>query len=258
MRRFRWVVPLLALPVLAGCASGGAINAGGRSPADTTSPSASSAAATPTTAAAGSRAAAGCAPGGGGVPSGAATAPTLDVDGDGRPDTMWIATGPAADGSVPFGVTTSSGRTFSAATSSGSPRPRQLLIADVTGKGELVAFASDGRQVPLFAVSGCSFVPVQNPQGQQYTFDLGFTGFGTGVGCADVDGDGVRDLLGLELVSEAGGRSVHRTVIRLSGPTATNGATDTVPVSSDADAAAAATVTCGPLTIDHDGVSSGR
>ncbi|SDY05979.1 hypothetical protein SAMN05661080_02193 [Modestobacter sp. DSM 44400] len=41
----------------------------------------------------------------------------------------------------------------------------------------------------LYAVSSCSLVPVQNAQGQQYAFDLSFTGFGS-VACTDVDGDG--------------------------------------------------------------------
>lgn len=256
MRRFRWAIPLLTLPVLAGCASSGAVDAGGRSPAATTSPVASSSASAP--AAGSSGTATGCAPGGGGVPSGAVTKPTLDVDGDGRPDTMWIAQGAAGAGGVPFGVTTSGGRTVSAAINSGSPRPRQVLIADVTGKGELVAFASDGRQVLLFAVRGCSFVPVQNAQGQQYTFDLGFTGYGTGVGCVDANGDGTTDLVGLKYLPESQGEgTIQRTIVELNGPNARNGATDTVPATNATMAEEAQSVSCGDVTLAANGVSSG-
>ena len=155
-------------------------------------------------------------------------------------------------------VTTSGGRTFSAAINSGSPRPRQLLLADVTGKGELVALASDGRQVLLFAVSGCSFVPVQNAQGQQYTFDLGFTGYGTGVGCVDANVDGTTDLVGLKYGPESQGEgTIQRTIVELTGPHARNGATDSVPASNATMADEAQSVSCGDLTLARDGVSSG-
>jgi hypothetical protein len=80
-------------------------------------------------------------------------------------------------------------------------------------------------------VSGCSLVPELNAQGQQYAFDLGFTGFGTGVGCVDADGDGTPDLVGLTLVPEPNGAgTMERTIVELDVPRARNGATDSVPV----------------------------
>jgi hypothetical protein len=196
---------------------------------------------------------------GGATPPGGHSAPTVDVDGDGRPDTAWIAAGPEPDGGVPFGVTTAAGGTFAATIRSASPIARSVLVADVTGAGEIVALASDGRQVLVYAVSRCSFVVVRNVQGRQYAFDRGFTGYGTGVGCLDLTGDGVRDLVGLDLVTAADGTpgSVRRTVVELHGPHARNGASDTVPVRGAAAAEAARSVTCGDRTLAEDGVTSG-
>ncbi|WP_369137266.1 hypothetical protein [Modestobacter versicolor] len=245
MRRPLLASALLVLALLTGCSSGTTDAGSTSSPAttaDATTP-------TPTTTAA---AAAGC-PASGAEPAGSTSAPTLDVDGDGRPDTEWIAAQPAADGSVAFGVRTASGGVFSAELRSASPVARSLLVADVTGDGELVVFADDGRQVLLYAVSDCSLVPVLDARGQQYAFDLGFTGHGTGVGCADVDGDGVRDLAGLL----ADGSSVTSTVVRLDGPRAANGTSRTTEDAPAAQLEAAHQVTCGDLTLAADGVTSG-
>jgi hypothetical protein len=186
------------------------------------------------------------------------TKQTLDVDGDGRPDTLWIEPGPDTDGGVPFGITTAAGGTFTTTIRSASPIARSVLVADVTGKGELIALASDGRQVLLYAISSCSFVPELNAQGQQYAFDLGPAGFGTGVGCVDADGDGTTDLVGLKYEPETNGTgSIKRTIIELNGPQARNGATDTVPVTRASEADEAQMVGCGDVTLANDGVSSG-
>jgi hypothetical protein len=132
------------------------------------------------------------------------------------------------------------------------------MFADVTGHGEVIALASDGRQVLLYAVSGCEIVAEKNAQGQQYAFDLGFTGFGTGVGCVDVNGDGTRDLVGLKLITEAQGEgSIQRTIVVLHGAQARNGASDTVPATNASLADEARSVTCGDLTLSANGVSSG-
>jgi hypothetical protein len=247
----RLVCAVAALAVLSGCSSGGDDAASGSaSPATTSSAAASSS----------ETGSAGCAPTGDGVPAGADAKEALDVDGDGRADTEWIATQPAADGSVTFGVTTASGATFSSVIRSASPVARSVLIADVTGDGELIALASDGRQVLLYGISDCQLVPEQNEQGQQYAFDLGFTGFGTGVGCADVDGDGVRDLLGLRLQLPGAADAeavVQQTIVVLDGPVARNGATTTPPAGDEARQQAAQSVTCGDRTLDADGVTSG-
>jgi hypothetical protein len=246
---------LLGLTLLTGCSSGddgGTAAAAPPTAASTPSSTAPSSSAAPAPTSASAAPAVGC-PQTGSVPDGVTSAPTLDVDGDGRPDTEWIAPGPAADGSVRFGVQTASGGVFDAVIRSASPVARSVLVADVTGHGELVALAGDGRAVQLWAISDCALVPVQNSQGQQYTFDLGFTGHGTGVGCADVDGDGVRDLVGLL----ADGTSVTSTAIELDGPRATNGAAVTVPDATAEQLDLAHQVTCGDLTTAADGVSSG-
>ena len=176
-----------------------------------------------------------------GVPAGADAKPTVDVDGDGQADTEWIATQIGADGAVTFGVTTASGATFTSQLRSASPVARSVLVADVTGHGELIAVAGDGRQVLLYGISDCQLVPEQDQQGQQYAFDLGFTGFGTGVGCADVDGDSVADLVGLR----AEDTTITSTVVRLDGPRATNGTSRTTEGATAAQVGAASQVSCG-------------
>ena len=184
------------------------------------------------------------------------SAPTLDVDGDGAADTEWIASQPAADGSVQFGIPTASGDAIATNLQSASPLPRSILVADVTGDGELVVLASDGRQVLLYAYSECAIVPVQDPQGEQYAFDLGFTGYGTGVGCLDVDGDGVRDLAGLQV--DGDGTGYTATPVVLDGPRARNGEISQGVSDAGAEAVEAArSITCGDLTMADDGVTTG-
>jgi len=181
-----------------------------------------------------------------------------DVDGDGTPDTLWIATEPDADGGVPFGITTAAGGTFGTTIRSASPVARSVLVADVTGEGQLIALASDNRQVLLYGISSCSFVPELNAEGQQYAFDLGFTGFGTGVGCVDANRDGTTDLVGLMYEAETNGAgTISRTIVTLDGPQARNGRTDTVPVTRASEAEEAQTVSCGDVTLADDGVTSG-
>jgi hypothetical protein len=262
--------PIAALLLVAGCGAAGTGSAPGSPSASGASASGSASGTSSGGVAPGGSASsggtaswgqqAGCPSVGRAVPAGTTTRPTVDVDGDGRPDTAFIATRPDAQGAVAFGIRTASGAVFQASISSASPIARSVLFADVTGHGEVIALASDGRQVQLWAVSECSIVPVHNAQGQQYAFDLGLrTGNGTGVGCADATGDGVPDLLGLKLDSSSGGtpQQVERTVVVLRGPRATNGARSTVPVTSSAQAQAAQTVTCGDLTLQANGVSSG-
>jgi hypothetical protein len=244
----RSLVPAVcAVALLTGCSSAGSGTASAAPDTATTSPASSASSASS------GRVGTGCpAPASGrptGAPARANSAPTLDVDGDGRPDTVWIdAQSPA--GGFPFGITTASGGVFSADFDSASPVERSVLVADVTGTGEFIALASDGRQVLLWAVSRCSLVPVQNVQGRQYAFDLGFTAFGTGVGCADIDGDGVRDLVGLK----ADGTSITSTAVTLDGDRATNGTSRTIADASPELIDRAHQVTCGDLTMARDGV----
>ena len=161
-----------------------------------------------------------------------------------------------AGGAVRFGIRTASGDEFSADFASASPVERAVLVADVSGSGEFIALAGDGRAVRLWAVSDCALVPVQNAQGQQYTFDLGFTGYGTGVGCADVDGDGTRDLVGLRASGD--GTGIERTAVVLHGPRATNSSTTSAVSDAGPEAVQRARqVTCGDLTLASNGVSIG-
>ena len=152
-------------------------------------------------------------------------------------------------------MTTASSGTISADIESASPQPRSVLLADVTGAGQLVALASDGRQVLLYGISDCQLVPELNSQGQQYAFDLGFTGYGTGVGCADVDSDGTRDLVGLQVSPDA--TSVTSTVVELDGPRASNSdIAVTVADAGPAQVELAHQVTCGDRTLAADGVTT--
>ncbi|MCU1616555.1 MAG: uncharacterized protein JWO98_4095 [Frankiales bacterium] len=258
MRNSRVVLAIVSAGLLlAGCSHGGGTAAAGTSTAATSSGGSSSDAGSPT-AGAGGGSKAGCPSVGRALPPGVRSAPTIDVDGDGRPDTQWIATGPAADGGVSFGIRTASGAVFSATIRSASPVARSVMFADVTGHGEVIALASDGRQVLLYAVSDCQLIPEENQQGQQYAFDLGFTGYGTGVGCVDANGDGARDLVGLKLIPEPqGAGSIQRTIVVLNGAQARNGASDAVPVTRASLADEARSVSCGDLTLTANGVSSG-
>jgi hypothetical protein len=243
--------------LLAGCGQGSSTASGGSTSASSSSPAGASGSSA-SASSGGGGAKAGCPSVGRAIPQGAQSKQTVDVDGDGRADTEWIATTPDSTGAVPFGVRTASGAVFAATISSASPIARSVMFADVTGHGEVIALAGDGRQVLLYAVSDCQIIPEKNLQGQQYAFDLGFTGFGTGVGCVDANGDGTTDLVGLKFVPESqGAGTIQRTIVMLTGPNARNGATDTVPVTRASMADEARMVGCGDLTLSADGVSTG-
>ncbi len=199
----------------------------------------------------------GCAATSSGTPAGAATAPTIDVDGDGRDDTAWLAGSAGAERS--FGITTASGATFSTPFSSASPIAASAFAFEPDGELPAYALVSDGRLGSLWLLADCRVTAVTNPQGDPYTFDLGgFTGFGTGVGCVDLDRDGRRDLVGLlaESVDPPTTR-IKRTIVRLDGDHASNGTSDELTAHSPADDAeieSARSVTCGDLTLDGNGV----
>jgi hypothetical protein len=195
----------------------------------------------------------GCPAGGPAVPARAITRPVGDVDGDGRADTGWIA---AAAGSTRFGVRTATGARLSAAFAlPGGAAARSVLIADVDGAGTVVALATDGRTVLLFRVLGCAIGPVSNAEGDQYAFDLGFRGTGTGVGCLGVGGGPV-GLVGLNATPGDGQTTVRRTRIDLTGLQARNGRSDEVRVPRGGPADESAhQVTCGRLTMARDGLT---
>ena len=148
---------------------------------------------TPTTAGAG--AGTGCSGGAPSViPTGAAQAPVADVDGDGRADTAWIAA--EASGAVRVGIVTAAGGGAERSFTSASPVTRSILVVDVNPDTPPLVLADDGRTVQLWAVVDCAIVDVLNKSGQPYTFSLGFTDIGTGVGCKAVDGR--QELVGLD------------------------------------------------------------
>jgi len=198
-----------------------------------------------------------CAATSSGTPAGAATAPTIDVDGDGRDDTAWLAGPAGAERS--FGITTASGATFSTPFSSASPIAASAFAFEPAGELPAYALVSDGRLGSLWLLADCRVTAVTNPQGDPYTFDLGgFTGFGTGVGCVDLDRDGRRDLVGLLAESaDPPTTRIKRTIVKLDGDHASNGTSDELTAHSPADDAeieSARSVTCGDLTLDGNGV----
>jgi len=163
----------------------------------------------------------GCAPGGVDLPSGAATALTQDLDGDGLKDTLWMAD---KGSSRVLGVETASGARFSTTFSNASP-VRANAVGGRLGDGSAIILLDFNREAKLYAVTGCKIVPTLNKQGQQYTFDEGYTGYGSGVGCPLI-GAG-RRLVGY--LAKPGGHGdgyiVTRTLINLSknGTRADNG-----------------------------------
>jgi hypothetical protein len=198
----------------------------------------------------------GCAAAGDGVPEGAGTAESVDVDGDGQADTIWMS-GMVGGAERSFGITTASGATFSSPFSSASPIAASAMAFTPPGDGVLPAYAivSDGRGAYLYLVDDCAITPVQNVDGEQYTFDLqNLRGNGTGVGCVDLDDDGARDLVGLLAEpSEGGSTRITRTIIDLDGDQATNGTEDAVTSHDEAANELAMTISCGDLTIADNG-----
>ena len=237
---------------------------GGGAPAASPSPTASSPTAPSPTAttsqdAAGpspsTTGAAGCAATGAGTPEGADTHEVVDVDGDGEPDTAWLTGG--ADRR--FGLTTASGATFSVAIGSASPQ-RASAVVNLVAAGDgtaPVALVDTGREVLLFSAADCDLAATQNLAGDAYTFDKGFTGNGTGVGCTEVDG--ALHLAGLDATSADGGSfTVTRTLVDLDdgAMTASNGQESTVARDAGPDDPVVVTAqeaSCGELVAGEDG-----
>ena len=77
-------------------------------------------------------AAVGCPPGGSAPPPGAGTRQVGDLDGDGRPDTLWVGQFQDGDGRVNrvLGITTASGANSDVQITSASPMPLTALAID--------------------------------------------------------------------------------------------------------------------------------
>ena len=262
---FGRVLPILILPlVLAGCSgssstrtSAAATSAAGGS----SIPGSSSTAEPPTSAPAttgGQTANDGCTKNGQAIPKGAgrASSPDLDLhvahnfeptdlDHDGKRDTVWLSD---SGTTRRLGVKTASGATFSTTFTSASPQAASA-IGQRLGDGSEIILLNTGRSVQLYAVVNCQIVVSKNAQGKQYSFDLGFTGFGTGVRCVNV-GRGLQ-VAGMLAEPDADSKfTVYRTRVALSdqGRQARNTARQTLATKAAADSGvvkSAQTVTCG-------------
>jgi len=188
-------------------------------------------------------------------PAGAVTKSIIDVDGDGKPDTGWIAD---QNGKVTFGINTAAGGGATTPFDSASPAQRSVLVIDAQEDGQVQVLLDDGRLVQLDAFVGCKIVPMTNPQGQHYTFGLGFTDVGTGIGCPESDAG--RHLAGLNAPAEHPANSVpfSMTIVKVNGTKASNGTVTKgtyTPPGDDAAIALLSEVTCGDQTIAADGVT---
>jgi hypothetical protein len=179
------------------------------------------------------------------------------VDGDGRPDRGIFGTG--VDGRRVVGVLPATGGGATYAIDSASPVAGTMLVVDVDRRPPTELLVSDGRGVHLLAYDRCAIVPITNPEGEPYLFDLGdLRGHGTGVGCIDTPVG--RRLVGLRRDPNSTGETVRwtRTVVELDGTHARNGETTSGTFTSPQDDAAIElldTVSCGDLTLERDGVA---
>ncbi|WP_049821210.1 hypothetical protein [Kineococcus radiotolerans] len=184
------------------------------------------------------------------VPAGAGTATTGDVDLDGEADTVWLAATPERT----LGITTATGATFSTVFTSAAPQAASALGQKLQPAGPAIVLLNTGRSVALYAVVDCGLVPTLDQRGEPYAFDLGFTGYGTGVGCVAGGDEEDLSLVGLNAIDTGGGTfRVTRTAVQLedSGRRAVNGGTTVVAEGVGADdprVTNARTVGCGNQT----------
>jgi hypothetical protein len=157
------------------------------------------------------------------TPGGAVTAKIADIDGDGKSDTQWYS-----EATVPFvyGITTASGATITLTDTLGGPNTHSGWTAQLHN-GVVVSVIDDGRGAALHALVDCDFVTPVGVDARPYTFDMqNLRGFGTGVGCLEVEGG--LELNGLQLSENRDGTfSLMATGITVStdGLTAMNGYT---------------------------------
>ena len=188
----------------------------------------------------------GCRAGGGRVPAGANSAPTADLDLDGVPDQLWLVD---QDDQRVLGVKTATGATFSTTFAGAAPQTASAIGQRLGGSDPGIVLLDTGRSVELYTTTDCELTPTTDDEGEPWSFDLGFTGYGTGVGCADL-GSGLQ-LVGLLSEDDGeGGFRVTRTAIELDdfGRTARGGDTEVLAEHADADdpvVESAHTVTCG-------------
>ena len=159
-----------------------------------------------------------------GVPPAGSTSRVMgDIDGDRRGDLFYLPRTTTA--TRIYGVMTSSGVRSELAVDSASPIIGGILgVIDANLDGHRQLLISDGRSDFLVVFQGCDLEIVHDANGH----DVLFTAFGnTGVGCVDVNGDGRRDLVRLQIESRVGAITTwSRTILRLRGAVATDGPTD--------------------------------
>jgi hypothetical protein len=276
------VLAVAGLIVLAGCSSSGGSDASGTTtpgatttvvpgsstPGDTTTTAGGAAGSTTapgtatTTSAASTTTAnppGGCTSGATPIPGGAKTKQTIDVDGDGKADMVWIASDGQAH--VTVGIATAAGGGSTTPFDSASPVERSVLVVDADNAGPAELIFSDGRGASLYAFVDCKIQAVQNPEGQHYAFDLGDRiGTGSGIGC--VGSGAARRLVGFNVDSSQGAVvQWSYTPIILRGLKAHNGKKVHRTFQMPADQAKFQTlqdVTCGNTTIQKDGVTLGN
>jgi hypothetical protein len=239
------VVAVLAI-TLSGCSAVGSVGGGATTSAqleDTEAAATTAPSAAPTTVPEGCPATADS------VPDGAAIAEIADVDGDGENDTQWYS-----EATVPFvyGITTASGATITLPDTLAGPNTHSGWTAELHN-GVVVTVIDDGRGAALHALVDCDFVTPIGVDARPYTFDMqNSRGFGTGVGCLEVDGG--LELNGLQVIEDSDDSySLMATGITVStdGLTAMNGYT-AVEASLRADdrrVALARTSTCADTPI---------
>lgn len=192
-------------------------------------------------------AAEGCTGTGGLAPATAATVDTIDLDGDGVPDQLWIADD---GGTRTVGVSTAAGATLTHPVDLAGPAGATAFALRPDPAEPAMVLVSDNRVADLLVVQDCALVDATDTRGAPWQFDQGFAGQGTGVGCVDLDGDGTLDLVGLNLVDD----TVTRTLIHVDGTVASAGTSDRVAADTDAARETARAVTCGDRTLSADGV----
>lgn len=187
------------------------------------------------------------------APADAGVGRVPDLDGDGRPDRVWVG----ADGSTRLvGVITAAGGGDVLGLPTASPVPLSAVVVDVDLQPPTEILVSDNRTVWLFVFDECGLQPVVGSDGTPWIFDLGFRGTGTGVGC--LTDEGGRALAGLNITdTRRDAVEWTRTVVRLDGARATAGPTETGVFRQPEGAGAIEllhTVACGDVTIGEDGI----
>ena len=99
-----------------------------------------------------------------------------------------------------------------------------MTVVNADQRGPIEVLVDDGALAHLYVFRRCELEPVIGPGDDPYAFDLGYLGNGTGVSCGDLDGDGRRDLTGMDYVDKGDGTAtISQTIVELDGATARHG-----------------------------------